>query len=234
MNYSVIKNGDLLLKPNENPFKTDLESRKSRGQTGASTVTYISNSKCSIIVDTGFEFESNMSHSWKEKNHARFIGILKKHDIHPEDIDYVFISHWHRDHYGNINVFKNSKILTTVDFSEPENNKVLEYLEIFEKVEISKIEKVVSGEEIVPGLKVVSTPGHTIDHASLILSAGEEKIAVAGDAILDEETFNKREIYKHNKDFYSEEEALESMNNLVSMVDHIIPGHGIMFLKKKG
>lgn len=106
---------------------------------------------------------------------------------------------------------------------------------------------VADGEEIADGVRVVATPGHTLDHASLLVvtaplrysertqaggsicGIGEVRIAVAGDAIIDAAYYALGRAWDYNRDFYSHEAAKASMDLLSSQADFIIPGHGTIF-----
>ena len=90
------------------------------------------------------------------------------------------------------------------------------------------------GKEIAEGVKVVHTPGHTLGHASLIVNSEvrckeyslKSRIALAGDAIVSLSYFDKGKVWAYNKDFYSKEAGIDSMEKLAKIYDVIIPGHG--------
>jgi len=90
--------------------------------TFGSTV-YILKLEKNIIIDTS-----------SENNREELINDLKELKLKPEDIDIVILTHNHWDHIGNLNLFKNAKII---------NNKNLNQLP-----------------EII---KPIKTPGHSQD-----------------------------------------------------------------------
>jgi glyoxylase-like metal-dependent hydrolase (beta-lactamase superfamily II) len=90
--------------------------------TFGSTV-YILKLEKNIIIDTS-----------SENNREELINDLKELKLKPEDIDIVILTHNHWDHIGNLNLFKNAKII---------NNKNLNQLP-----------------EII---KPIKTPGHSTD-----------------------------------------------------------------------
>jgi len=199
---------------------------------GGSTVTYIE-SDLKIIVDTGFDFEGNMSEENVRRNNEILLRALLDFGLKPEDIDIVFITHWHFDHFGNINLFKKSKILV----SSP----------TFEQLKTHKIncinsERIVSagdGENIADGVKVMYTPGHTKGHTSLVVETenlkliqyagaggmirgiGPAKIIVAGDAVVSYSYYLKNTVWNYNADFFSMESALESMKKIRQEAEYI-------------
>jgi glyoxylase-like metal-dependent hydrolase (beta-lactamase superfamily II) len=74
--------------------------------------------------------------------------------LSPDDIDCVFITHWHRDHFGNIGVFKDAEII------------VLKSLADHFGLDFTGVSDV---ESIAEGVNVLATPGHTEHHASVVL-----------------------------------------------------------------
>jgi glyoxylase-like metal-dependent hydrolase (beta-lactamase superfamily II) len=196
-----------------------------------STVTYIE-SDARILVDTGFEFDSEMTDENIRLNRKLLVRDLKAIGLKPSDIDILFITHWHIDHFGNFKLFKDSTIMT----SEAAVDKV--------KVEVTGVK---DGEQIADGVMAVHTPGHTVDHASLvfhtdrlrrsvqagaagrIVGIGEVTVVAAGDAILTPSFYMSEKIWMQNRDFTGAEVAKESAKKLVDQADYIIPGHGDMF-----
>ena len=196
-----------------------------------STVTYIE-SDARILVDTGFEFDSEMTDENVKLNRKLLMRDLKSAGLKPSDIDILFISHWHLDHFGNVKLFKDSTIMTP----EAAADKV--------KIEVAGVK---DGEKIADGVTAVTTPGHTADHGSIvfktdrlrksvqastggrIVGIGEVSVAVAGDAILTPSFYMSEKIWSQNKDFGSEEAAKESVKKLTDIADYIIPGHGDLF-----
>ncbi|MCD1295714.1 MBL fold metallo-hydrolase [Methanocella sp. CWC-04] len=227
----VIKQGSLPIDGFEEPDPRLMAFKNLAGVGGGSTVTYIE-SDVKIIVDTGFDFDTHMTDENVKQNKKNLTNALKSFGLKPSDIDILFITHWHLDHFGNYKLFRKSKILT--------------YESAVDKCRI-KVTGVKDGESIADGVRVMHTPGHTSDHASLlvetdrlrysiptsaggrIVGIGELKIAVAGDAILSPIFYAMNKTWTNNRDFYSNEAAGESRNKLTEYADYIIPGHGNVF-----
>jgi glyoxylase-like metal-dependent hydrolase (beta-lactamase superfamily II) len=228
---TVVRAGGLLLKPGEQPCAVDLGDRIATGATGASSVTHLTDGRTQIVVDTGFGLESNMSPSWKSKNLEALESVLAGKGIQPDRVDCVFITHWHRDHFGNLTLFRNARILTEEQAydSRFKDGRFGNYLRAIEKVDVGRIEPVRGGDEIIDGVRVISTPGHTVDHASLLVATESGVVAVAGDAVLDETSYRQRAVWRHNPDFFSAEAVLESYRMLGEMASAIVPGHGQLF-----
>ncbi len=77
-----------------------------------------------ILIDTS-----------SSNNKEELIEDLKKLNLNPEDINVILLTHNHYDHNGNLNLFKNAKIISKKNILE------LKILEI----------------------KTIETPGHTKD-----------------------------------------------------------------------
>jgi glyoxylase-like metal-dependent hydrolase (beta-lactamase superfamily II) len=156
----------------------------------------------------------------ESKNHNNLKAALKNQGISPDDIDIVFITHWHRDHFGNIGLFKNA-------------HKMISLSSIY-RFGIDGFTGIDDGEELTDGVKVISTGGHTIDHASVIVETKlgdiSTRVTIAGDAIISLSYFQSGKIWCYNADFFNKEVAYKSMVTLINLSDIIIPGHGVPFM----
>ncbi|WP_321421374.1 MBL fold metallo-hydrolase [uncultured Methanobacterium sp.] len=226
---NIIKQGTLTFDAFEEPDLSLIGLKKLAGVGGGSTVTYIESDK-KILVDTGFDFEENLSKDNIKQNNIKLTQSLDHFGLKADGIDIVFITHWHLDHFGNIDLFKNSEILTS-NTAEPHMDAV----------------GIPDGQYIADGVKVIHTPGHTKDHASLLLKTenlqyslsmgsggriyrtGELNIVVAGDAVVSPFYYYSNRIYAYNQDFFNKEAGLESVEKIKNAADYIISGHGGIF-----
>ncbi len=224
----IVKNGTITVEALERPELSIMGLKKLCGIGGGSTVTLIE-SDIMILVDTGYDYETNMSEENVQRNRKNLIHALKNSGLKPDDIDIVFITHWHKDHFGNMKVFKNSEFV----MSEQTINRFnLDF------------RGVKDNEKISDGVKVVYTPGHTEDHASLFIETnrlqysemmgsggiitglGKPNIVVGGDAVISSSYYITNKIWNHNADFFSEKSAMDSINKINEFADFIISGHG--------
>jgi len=81
---------------------------------------------------------------------------------------------------------------------------------------------------------IMKTPGHSMDHASLVVPTKGKTYVVAGDVFWwaeDEEQLTDRKSLLNKKDPLAvDEKALrKSRENILAVADLIIPGHGRVF-----
>ena len=215
----AVKAGTLRLEPFELPGPVTLRCKGALGVGGGSTVTLVE-SDVRLLVDTGFDFEESYDEANQKQNAEKLAFALKLLGLSPEMVDAVFITHWHRDHFGNLDLFPRAKRLVSAP--------------LWEKLNREEFYPVKDGEEIAAGVKVVYTPGHTDHHASLLVAsrlAGlKTRVTVAGDAVVSYSYFAQGKVWQHNADFYDRRAALESARLLAGMSDIIVPGHGPPFM----
>jgi glyoxylase-like metal-dependent hydrolase (beta-lactamase superfamily II) len=218
----IVKVGTITQEASEIPSVINLQLKAELGIGGGSTVTLIQGDK-NILVDTGFEYEWINTSDNHEKNTENLIWGLKGQGLKPKDIDIVFITHWHKDHFGNLGVLKNARYIA----AKP----------LVERLHPEGFNGVDDGEEIMDGVKAVFTPGHTIDHASLLVATVcggiKARIAITGDAVISHSYFQTGRIWKNNADFFDADTARKSIKQLIEASDVIIPGHGVPFMTFK-
>lgn len=219
----LIKIGTLAFEEFEQPESTLVAMKHLCGMGGGSNVTYIETEDKKLIVDTGFEYEVDTSERNKERNMKMLREALANFGLKPEDIDLVFMTHLHRDHFGNLGVFKAAEVIALKSLAD----------HFGLDIRVAK-----AGEEIADGVGVMTTPGHTEHHASLLLqterifqneSLGSPNIVAAGDAIVSHSYYLQNKFWHYNTDFFSAEKAIESIKELCDVADFIIPGHGGLF-----
>jgi glyoxylase-like metal-dependent hydrolase (beta-lactamase superfamily II) len=119
--------------------------------------------------------------------------------LKPEEIDFVILSHLHLDHAGGLVKFNEKKekvptfprakhIVQKKEFEDaihPDERTSATYLpENFLILEKHNLLELVDGEkEVVPGIKVIPTGGHSRGHQAILLESQKEKILCPGDII---------------------------------------------------
>ena len=177
--------------------------KRDNGWVVSSTAVLIKDNDLNILVDPG-------------TNRKMLLKALTMESLKPNDIDMIFLTHYHLDHVLNIRLFPEADIYDgdTVNIGD----KIIDY----------------SGN--IPGteVEVVETPGHAYEHASLLVNTSQGKIVVAGDLFW----WNDGEEPKMDKEYLmdlddpyvkSQQDLKRSRRKILDLADYIIPGHGRMF-----
>lgn len=147
---------------------------------------------------------------------ARIVQALKANGLEPEEINYVVCTHGHSDHIGGNYLFPNATHIVGYSIS-----KGCKY---FLTPDLS------AGEEysIAEGIKVVATPGHTLQDVTVLANIGGKVYAIAGDLFEKEQDLEDGTIWKSAG---SDDESLQQKNRekILRVADFIVPGHGPMF-----
>lgn len=154
-------------------------------------------------------------------NRTALLEALKKEDLVTGDIDYTFVSHAHPDHGMLAGIFENAKSITWDSHLLYENDSMTEY----------------QPHELGPDIEILDTPGHMLEHISLLVTTPQGKVAVAGDTIFwldgEEQVLDiNREDLTQAKGF-NQGDLVASRKKLIELADYIIPGHGKMFKVEK-
>jgi len=183
-------------------------AREENGVEAASPSTIlIKDSGLKIIVDPG-------------TNKLLLLNALAKEGLKPDDIDLVFLTHYHVDHILNIRLFPNKDIL--------DGNIIYR-----DDKEISFAGKIPN-----TNIKVIETPGHAHEHACLLAKTEKGRIVIAGDLWWWSDDQKQKTDYKslinHKDPYVKDKKALKkSRKKILEIADYIIPGHGKMFKVKK-
>ena len=154
-------------------------------------------------------------------NREKLLEALNKEGLTINDIDYIFLSHCHPDHILLAGIFEKAKFIT------------FDANLVYDKDLLLEFDKHMLGKDI----EIIETPGHVLEHISLLVSTPKGRVAIAGDVIwwLDGE----KQLFDINQKDHSQakglnmEKLIESRKNLLEKADYIIPGHGKMFEVQK-
>jgi len=133
-----------------------------------------------ILVDTGVGYPDELIKEWKVVNrHAA--DALAEHDLSPADVRIVINTHLHFDHCGQNAVFKHAPFYiqrAELERGRREEETTREWFDFAG----ARFELMDGDAEIVEGVRVVATPGHTAGHQSVIVETGEGGALMIGDA----------------------------------------------------
>lgn len=163
----------------------------------ASTITLVQGKDIILIADPGMAAPG----VWD-----RILNQLHSKGIEPEKVTHVFISHHHPDHVTQLGLFPNA---TLVDFWATYKDDIWsDHPDNY---------------ELAPGIRVIRTPGHTNEDASLLVETEEGTYALTH--------------LWWGPNFYPEEDPLaedshgikKSRELVLGQADWIVPGHGAAF-----
>lgn len=163
----------------------------------ASTISLVQGKDIVLIADPGMAAPG----VWD-----KVLSLLDSKGVTPEDVTHVFISHHHPDHVTQLGLFPNA---TIVDFWATYKDDIWsDHPDNY---------------ELAPGIKVVRTPGHTDEDASLLVETQEGTYALTHlwwSPGFQPEEDPLAENHKHIE---------QSRELILRQVDWIIPGHGEAF-----
>ncbi len=177
------------------------------------TMALIRTQNLNIVVDTG---------SYPARRYL--VDALKTHGLTPAMIDMVFLTHLHHDHVAGIALFPQALFVYSRKEWEyanmtSENAVQKASLSLLHAYRRRLIEK--DGEEIIPGVTAMFTPGHSPGGVSYVLDMNGEKWILTGDAIK-----NRSELANREVDMTSNAAAsLESIEKVRAAASRVLPGH---------
>jgi len=172
-----------------------------------------------VLVDTGIGDLPESHRKFfpvKRKTGETLKAQLMKHGLKPDDVDVVINTHLHFDHCGNNGLFKKARFVVQKDelhyAFEPERFQQAAYVREFFDVEGLNYDVVRGRCRVCEGVTVISTPGHSVGHKSVLVEGDNGKNYVyCGDAAPIRENLERRNIPGI---LYNAHKALESIDRL--------------------
>ncbi len=136
--------------------------------------------------------------AWHMKHDEYYMGALAAAGFRLEDIDFVLCTHLHADHVGWntrldngrwVPTFPNARYLmsrTELDYWTREHaQRPIECVadSVLPVVEWGRVDLVASTHVVSEHVRLVPTPGHTVDHFSVCLGRGRDAAVITGDII---------------------------------------------------
>jgi glyoxylase-like metal-dependent hydrolase (beta-lactamase superfamily II) len=159
----------------------------------SSTISLVVSADKKVIVDTGSSADTKLLRE-----------ALRAASVRPDEVDMVVNTHLHMDHIGGNSLFQNARFYAHRLESPP-----LGTIRISDEL------------ELLPGVELVLTPGHTAGSISVLVHA-ERRYAICGDAIPTRANIENHVPPSIN---INPRLALNSMDFLEASADVIVPGH---------
>lgn len=171
--------------------------------TASPTTTLVESNDKKFLVDPG-------------TNAEKLLNALKVNNITDKDLDFIYLSHYHPDHFLNIRLFPN------LDIYDGDIGWVGDK-EIFTQGKLSGVD-----------VEILKTPGHATEDTSLLIKTDEGIVCICPDVFWWEDGKQKSDslddLLNLEDPFANDKEALLISRKLVlEKSDWIIPGHGKKF-----
>lgn len=154
--------------------------------------------EATVLVETGLgtKLPSKFYDHYAIELKPGLKGALREIGVLPEDVDFVINTHLHFDHCGSNTEVEEEKVVpafpraryfvqqgeweAALNPNERDRASYLaeNFLPLAERVVLVK-----GDVEIIPGVRIVLTPGHTAHHQSVVISDAGKAVFFAGDLI---------------------------------------------------
>jgi N-acyl homoserine lactone hydrolase len=124
-----------------------------------------------VLVDTGVGGPEQMLNDWRVVNRSA-AQALAELDMTPADIDLVINTHLHFDHCGQNAVFRHAPCYVQREELARAQREAPDLCDWFGFMN-ARFELLDGDAEVLPGLSVIATPGHTAGHQSVIVRHGD-------------------------------------------------------------
>jgi N-acyl homoserine lactone hydrolase len=131
----------------------------------------VTDGSAAVLVDTGVGGPQAVLDDWRVVNVAA-ADALAAVDLSPADISLVINTHLHFDHCGQNAVFRHAPFYvqrTELDRARRESPDLAGWFDFAG----ARFELLDGDAEILPGLSVVATPGHTAGHQCVVVTTGD-------------------------------------------------------------
>ena len=149
------------------------------GGLGWSTVALLrsSDGRENVLLDTGHYMHRDVL--WQR---------LGEHGLRPDEITAVALSHAHWDHCLNVMLFPQAQIFIAgaeLDWAlaQPAGAYPTAELHVDWMAKAKNVHRIGDGDEVVPGLEAMATPGHTPGHMAYVARGPRGEYIYTGDAI---------------------------------------------------
>jgi N-acyl homoserine lactone hydrolase len=192
------------------------------GGLGWSTIALLKGHGRIILIDTGSFGQRHL-----------ILERLAAHHLTPDDVTDVILTHSHWDHSINWVMFPQARIYLEAHeldwaLKEPWGLTPVPELYIRELSQSPQLQRIKTGQEILPGLVAAHAPGHTPGHLIFVLTGQDHDVIFTGDAAK-----NRAEMLSLSADMtYDSEISRSSMEMIWTLwrkrPDSIlIPGHDL-------
>ena len=202
---------------------------------------FVDTGRHKILIDTGLPDQERAS---KYHHNCDKRGCLQVHEhleqklgVHPDEIDAIVFTHLHWDHVQNMKEFKNARYIAPKAEIEMAYNPLPLYYRTYECAVLG-IEPAYAGCvfeavdkecEVLPGITMFHTPGHSVGHMAVSVATSMGDIVVCGDAIFEERNLepNADEKWRYwvPARFVNSYEGWKSVEEIDKRADYVLACH---------
>jgi N-acyl homoserine lactone hydrolase len=157
---------------------------------------------------------------------VNLLDALASKGLAPGDIDMVVLTHGHFDHIQNIDVFGHAPVYLHPDerryCHRPHRNDWATPAWTGDILERMQIREIAEGDELIPGVSVLSLPGHTLGSIGVAVQGERGLSLITGDALHSAKIALTRQ---PPLVFWDVDAAVASIDRAVGMADVLYPGH---------
>lgn len=201
----------------------------SHGGFGWSSVYLAESGERKVIVETG---------------PPAYIPLLNERlarlGVAPEQITDVLLTHSHWDHLANILMFPNAKLWigeTELAWAADQGADVpfMSVLHVRKLLELGEaVGRVGDGDEVLPGISAVGTPGHTPGHLAFLVEGASGPVIFAGDSVKNVHELATR-VVDSTMDSDASTRSITRLREMMSNLDAtLVPGHDVPLRLLKG
>lgn len=192
-------------------------------------VFYLEGGPEKILVDTGLE--QFMVPKGLEEEYGlkvqEFEDALATYGLKPEDIDIIIHTHLHNDHCENDYKCTNARVYVQKKeyefFQHPHPLDHRYFPDLLDEVEVVQVD---GDQEIVEGIQVLLTPGHTVGGQSVVVNTSQGKAVITG-FCCNEQNFPANGPVVASGVHINAIDAYESARRVREMADILLPLHDL-------
>lgn len=195
------------------------------------------------LVDTGVD---DLGSFLSPGDRARFgpsrptAELLAEAGVRPEDVDALVLTHLHFDHYLNAALFPRARIVVNrreLEFvMSPANRRAMprsgfprEVFAWLVDVAWDRVELVEGEREVLPGVRVIETGGHSPGHQIVVVETASGRVVIPGDEVYLYANLEEDIPIGYYHDF---ERVSRAMDLLHELGGHLLPAHDADVLRR--